>query len=696
MKARRLFFLGFLTLFLELALIRYLTGNIWNLGYFPNLVLLAVFLGMGVGFSTHRYFTDERSAVWFRRSAFGVAGLVAFATIGHPTFPGFDGGRGEFGSELFFTSRGSNPLFIGLLMFVVWFFGTLAIFALISQQTAKLFRAFPPLRAYTLDILGSVAGILSFMAISWLQIPAWVWLLALIPLFAVAGAWTPKVARVPALALVVCATLAVLQGSRYFSSHKDVQALETHWSPYQKVRYEQLPAKQDILANGIPHQEMLSISKIRSLFYQKPYDVRASRPALPHYGRVLVLGAGSGNDVAAALANGATHVDAVEIDPVLADLGRRHHPAQPYADPRVTLTIDDGRAFMVRAKAKYDLIIFALTDSLAKVSSLGQLRLENYLFTEESFRQAKQLLNDDGDLVFYNFYRREWLTEKIEQLLLRGTGIYPVRLWQQDDFAVLAAGKHNARLVTAAQLTSVYEAPTDNWPFLYLKSRAIPGVYLAAMALVTALLAGFLTFLTKTTPKEDDPGLATKLAFVFMGVAFLLLETKSVIQFALLFGTTWYNSSLVFLGVLLLVLAANWTAAALPRTWMDTLFLLLMVSCLIPFAIPLASLLTIESVALRYVAASVITFLPIYFANLIFSLSFRDQKVAEHVFGWNLLGAGLGGVLEYSSLALGYRSLAIVVIACYAVVFLLLNARPARVAVHVPVDGHRVPVRRRD
>src|SRR5690349_1694357 len=49
----RLAGMGFLTLFLELALIRYLPGNIWNLGYFPNLILIAVFIGMGLGFMFH-------------------------------------------------------------------------------------------------------------------------------------------------------------------------------------------------------------------------------------------------------------------------------------------------------------------------------------------------------------------------------------------------------------------------------------------------------------------------------------------------------------------------------------------------------------------------------------------------------------------------------------------------------------------
>src|SRR5262249_32644211 len=48
--AVRLFFAAFLMLFLELVLIRYLAGNVWNMGYFPNLVLMGVFIGMGLAF----------------------------------------------------------------------------------------------------------------------------------------------------------------------------------------------------------------------------------------------------------------------------------------------------------------------------------------------------------------------------------------------------------------------------------------------------------------------------------------------------------------------------------------------------------------------------------------------------------------------------------------------------------------------
>ena len=71
--------------------------------------------------------------------------------------------------------------------------------------------------------------------------------------------------------------------------------------------------------------------------------------------------------MALALSEGATHVDAVEIDPVLQRLGRDLHPEHPYQDPRVSVHIDDGRAFLERTRTSYDLILFALPDSLTLV-----------------------------------------------------------------------------------------------------------------------------------------------------------------------------------------------------------------------------------------------------------------------------------------------------------------------------------------
>ena len=97
-------------------------------------------------------------------------------------------------------------------------------------------------------------------------------------------------------------------------------------------------------------------------------------------------------------------------------------------------------------------------------------------------------------------------------------------------------------------------------------------------------------------------------------------------------------------------------------------------SCLVSFVWPLGRLLAVESAPARFVLASLMTFAPIFFANLVFSVNFSDQFVPEHLFGWNLIGATLGGVLEYSSMYFGYAFLALVVAVTYAIVVALLAA----------------------
>jgi hypothetical protein len=344
----------------------------------------------------------------------------------------------------------------------------------------------------------------------------------------------------------------------------------------------------------------------------------------------------------------------------------------------VTVLVDDARSVMTNADRKYDLIVFALTDSLVKVSSMSQLRLENYLFTEESVRRAWDLLAEHGDLVLYNYYRRPWLVEKFQRMIHGATGHFPLDAYERGDFHVLMVGSLHFTDTAPVYHYDDLPIPTDDWPFPYLEWRGIPALYITAMiglAIVVALLMVALEWATRRKAAERQPPrvLLLKLAFVGMGIAFLLLETKSIVQFSLLFGTTWVNTSLVFIAVLVMVLAANWVARAVRTKWaIPAAYALLVASCLLTLVYPLANLLDVQSIALRFAIASVMTFSPIFFANLIFSVSFRDQAIPEQLFGWNLLGATIGGVIEYTSMATGYSFLAVIVACCYTAVFALL------------------------
>jgi hypothetical protein len=267
-----------------------------------------------------------------------------------------------------------------------------------------------------------------------------------------------------------------------------------------------------------------------------------------------VIGAGSGNDVAVALANGAKHVDAVEIDPVIQSLGSKYHPSHPYQDPRVTVHIGDGRAFIERDTGRYDLVMFALPDSLTLFAGQGSLRLENYLFTKESMETVHRLLKPGGTFAMYNYYE-PFLLDRYATTLQDVYGTPPcVEIGDSladRSQAVLVAGAGATRDCATPWAGTRAASPTDDYPFPYLQDRTIPSFYrqtlllmLGAAVLLIWLAGGRFRSMVRYTD------------LAFMGAAFLLLETKNVVQFALLFGTTWFVNSLVFAGVLISVYLA--------------------------------------------------------------------------------------------------------------------------------------------
>src|SRR5919197_1328466 len=200
-----------------------------------------------------------------------------------------------------------------------------------------------------------------------------------------------------AVAPVALAVFAGALGVTSFSPHDA-------WSPYYRVTT--LPMSDGRIAlrvNGLSHQSMYPLPLLRR---QQPFYDFVYRHVPPGpLGRVLVIGAGSGNDVAVALDHGAAKVDAVEIDPVLMSRGVELHPEDPYGDPRVHRIVDDGRAFLERTSRRYDLIVFALPDSMTLVSGQAGLRLESFLFTREAFDRVRERLTPDGVFTMYNYYR---------------------------------------------------------------------------------------------------------------------------------------------------------------------------------------------------------------------------------------------------------------------------------------------------
>jgi hypothetical protein len=207
---------------------------------------------------------------------------------------------------------------------------------------------------------------------------------------------------------------------------------------------------------------------------------------------------------------------------------------------------------------------------------------------------------------------------------------------------------------------------TDDHPFPYLKNRSsIPTLYIVSLSLilVVSLVAVRLAGgpLRQMRPYAD---------LFCMGVAFLLLQTKHVVQFALLFGTTWFVNALVFSGVLASVLLAITVSKRVTFRRPELLYIVLAASLAVAYLLPASALLDLPFLA-RFVAAVTIAFAPIFTANLVFTQRFKDTGDSTSAFGANLLGAMLGGVLEYAALVTGYRLLLVAVAFFYAMAFLL-------------------------
>ncbi len=161
--------------------------------------------------------------------------------------------------------------------------------------------------------------------------------------------------------------------------------------------------------------------------------------------------------------------------------------------------------------------------------------------------------------------------------------------------------------------------------------------------------------------------------FFALGAAFLLLETKNLATFSLLFGTTWLVNALVFAAILLSVLAAiAVTARVRVRGWLP--YALLALSLAAVYLVPPERLL-FDPPALRYLVASTLAFLPVFFANLVFTASFQDTRSADMAFASNVLGAVVGGCLEYLALIAGYRDLAILIAALYGLALVFARLR---------------------
>jgi spermidine synthase len=547
--------------------------------------------------------------------------------------------------------------------------------------------------AYSVNVLASLAGIAAFTLLSFLNQPPWVW-------FVVAGVslvavfWRAARARkVVALTFAACVVLLL------FPDHRNST---TYWSPYQKLSI------RPMYVNGQLEQYFLwtnesiyqSILNLSPEFVRQHGDAFRAHPVnqnsynmpyrfYPAPERVLVLGAGMGNDVAAALRNGAGRVEAVEIDPLILRLGRDLHFEHPYQSARVHVALNDARSYIENSHEQFDLIVFSLLDSHTTTSHFTNIRIDNYVYTREAFARARQLLKPDGLFVVKFQVDTPWIAGRLYELMQATFGEKPVQ-FQTDlggydtsgRFFISGSAERLRRAVAEPELARYLAshgnvpvqsaAPTtDDWPYFY---QHAPGLPISVILVSIAVLIVFGWFLRQTIGE----GGGVDLHFMFLGAGFMLLEAQIVSKMALLFGTTWVVNAVVVSGLLCLIVGANLVYGALPRIPVALAYVGLFLSLAVMYAVPLQRLF-FESWILRGVVATLILCTPVFFAGIIFISSFARAGFRGSALGSNLFGSLIGGLLESSSLWFGLKSLTVIAGVLYvgSAIFMRWGARAA-------------------
>jgi len=688
----RLFALSFTALFLELMVIRWAPSELRLIAYYANLLLVSSFLGLGLGaMLTARDWRLFRFFPLFLAAS--IALLLCAEAVKLPV------GNGEWR----FATGGSH-LSSYLLLVLVFLLNALTFVPLGEEIGREILRQ-PPLRAYSWDLAGSLAGTLCFGLFSFVRFSPLVGLALVMGLVLLISPPRQRGWSLPVFGLILAA-LALTQRPH------------TLWSPYYFITINEndahatagsAQARMVERSTDTPPPDLRTMRdppiytvRVNQDFYQMHGSVdptryepggwrhqlitqTAAQYTVPYHlikppARVLVLGGGGGMDVEAALLQGARRVDVVEIDPVLPALSNRFSSSAPYRDPRVVLHVDDARAFLQRNQEQFDLVAFGYLDSQALFSYGASLRLDGYIYTVESFRQAYAGVRENGAMAVWFYAGSDWMAQKLVQMVEQATGLVPL-VYVRGPKVVVIAPKGRLQSLPAEiadwQLIRAARTPvdlaTDDWPYLYLERRGIPADYALVIGILLAVSLAVVLGLRGTGFAPNDRH------FLFLGWGFLLLQTKSISDCSLYFGTTWVVTTLIITGVLLMVLLANWLALRFVRAFSLWLYAPLFASLVLLLAVP-RELILGQDMALRVLWTLLVVPLPVFFAGLIFSTSFKDTVNPAALFGANLLGATIGGFCEYLGMWTGSHALGYLVIAAYAgslISRLQLRAGPA-------------------
>jgi SAM-dependent methyltransferase len=474
---------SFLGLFLELCFIRWLPAHVFSIAFFSNTVLIASFLGLGLGLLLSRAKMNL-----FDKFPYILTGTVCLVlllgnvAIDVPTdaktwiWSSYSGNR--------ITEAASFIKLSITQLIAVVFLLTVAVFVPIGQKTGRLMAEFQPLRAYTLNILGSLLGVIGFAFLSFFSVPASVWFLI-----------------IGIAAVVLCGSLRqrTIGAALFLAVFIAVAWVETNmfWSPYYSVITTVDENRSlSVYVNQLFHQRAVNFDNDPVAFQKYAFPYELFKPK-----RVLIVGAGTGNDVWVAQKSGVERIDAVEIDPLIYRLGKEKHPHSPYDSEKVRVFIDDARSFMYRQGGeKYDMVLYGTLDSHASLSVTSSIRLDNYVYTREALEEAKKKLTPNGVVVLLFSVPNKWMATRLMETSRAVFGEEETRYVRMDNYLfnlVILGGPgvkdapsiapDLARFLLPLPARSEIALPTDDWPYLYLSEPGIPKLYSVSLILLAGM-----------------------------------------------------------------------------------------------------------------------------------------------------------------------------------------------------------------
>ena len=680
-----LFILSVLILFLEMLLIRWIGTEIRIFAYVQNIILIVCFFGLGVGclrseqtLSSTRLFAPLLilfTIVVTPISRELLQQISGFLSVFEDTVIWYKGSTDSSVVKIICIFQGLLLAF-GVLLLVFDVFESLGrlLGAAFSDSTQKVTR-------YSINIAGSLIGIWLFTLSGYLSFGPLLWAIILLGLFI--PIFYAEMKESKALAILIL----LLPLPFVFSNYNEPSTI---WSPYQKlsrVRHTESPGATLLQVNNVGYQILLDLSEKNVLAHPELFPVAERR--LAHYDtpfqfspnprNVLILGAGSGNDAAGALRNGAEKVTVVEIDPVIIELGKDSHPEKPYESSRVTIINDDARAFLERTSEKFDVIIFGLLDAHT-ANALTNVRLDHFMYTKESLLQATSRLTEHGKLFLSFGMQVPFIVSRIESMLFEALNSKPLIFnssaapaygWggvmfvagaQQDLSQSLSSNPTLAAWVEKRKIVASgdYKVPTDDWPYLYLPEAKIPFLYYLLGLVVIAI---FL-YRARDILSEVRTYRLKELHLFLLGAGFLLLETYNISRAALIFGNTWIVNAIVVSGIMIMTLFSNTTFTIFPKIQTKILALGLVFSLVILlwFSVPFFHSLPFISRAVLYGA---LISLPVFFSSMLFVRAFQDSDKPNQALAVNLSGALIGGLLQSLSFAIGMQGLLFIGISIY-------------------------------